>query len=203
MFSAATGLYRVTEEPSPPAKHKFNPSPFVVKMPSSSEILNIQVSQSSPAIGAKKHKFSFGGANPQVEQECRSRTHGSPLLRSKGEGSPVSLSHAAFEYLLQSSQRQNNFAIATILRNLSSSDKSQKKQQLTTFSNSSKGGNNAASPPVTQQEVQWSPENPFKVDTLASPITPVAKPIAEKENQPSDLKPRVDKPKHEPVIVKT
>jgi hypothetical protein len=96
-------------------------------MPSSSDdvLVNIQVSQSSPAIAGKKNKFSFGGPNQTQEQECRSRTHGTPL-RSKGEaGSPVSLSQAAFEYLLQSSQRQNNFAIANILRNLSSSDKSQ------------------------------------------------------------------------------
>lgn len=126
LYTAATGLYRVTEEPPP--RHKFNPSPFVVKMPSSSDdvLVNIQVgSQSSPVIAGKKHnKFSFGGPNQAQEQECRSRTHGTPL-RSKGEagGSPVSLSQAAFEYLLQSSQRQNNFAIANILRNLSSSDK--------------------------------------------------------------------------------
>lgn len=54
------------------------------------------------------------------------------------------MTHAAFEYLLQSSQRQNNFAIANILRNLSSSDKKRIPQEstgkhLTTFSNSSKG----------------------------------------------------------------
>lgn len=209
LYTAATGLYRVTEEPPP--RHKFNPSPFVVKMPSSSDdvLVNIQVSQSSPVIAGKKHKFSFGGPNQAQEQECRSRTHGTPL-RSKGEaGSPVSLSQAAFEYLLQSSQRQNNFAIANILRNLSSSDKSQsQKKQMTTFSNSSKGNNNnQGSPPMPQ----GSPENnPFKGDTLASPplaahspplaVTPASKAL-DKENTTTDLPLRLAK--HEPVIVKT